>query len=509
VSEFEERLSRVLARRIDGFQRLVSAERLSGGASQETYRVVYAGAGGERRLALRRGPGGLSSESVTARPGLATEALLMRCARAAGVPEPEVYHVLEPDDGLGEGFVMEWLEGETLGARIVRAEELAAVRPRLAHQCGEVLARIHAIDLAASGIDRRLGAMTPAEFLEQTWARYRGFDTPQPMIDYAARWLRERLPAQSGRALVHNDFRNGNIMVSSEGVVAVLDWETAHIGDPMRDLGWICTNSWRFGRSDLPVGGFGHYEDLFAGYEAISGERVDPDRVRWWEVFGSFWWAVGCLGMAHAYRTGPDRTVERPAIGRRSSECQVDCVNLIIPGPVDPIAPAPSSSKLDMPRSDELLKSVRDFLHQDVMGATQGRLNFLARVAGNSVDILLRELEIGPEHRRREHQRLRAIVGAGAGSGAGAGAGEGAGARGEDVDDLESLRWRLVHALRDGSLPLDAPGLAEHLRETVVNQVAIDQPRYSGLRTALEWGGEAQRGEAAGAGARNRPRGDA
>jgi hypothetical protein len=248
-------------------------------------------------------------------------------------------------------------------------------------------------------------------------------------------------------------------------VVAVLDWETAFVGDPMRDLGWICTNSWRFGRSDLPVGGFGDYADLFAGYEAVSGQRVDPERVKWWEVFGSFWWAVGCLGMAQVYRTGPDRTVERPAIGRRSSECQVDCVNLLIPGPVELIAPQPFSSRLDMPRTDELLRSVRDFLHQDVMQATQGRLNFLARVAGNSLDILLRELEVGPEHRRREHERLRALLGR--------------------DDDLEALRWRLVHALRDGGMALEAPGLAEHLRATVVNQVAIDQPKYSGLRTAL------------------------
>jgi aminoglycoside phosphotransferase (APT) family kinase protein len=390
----------------------------------------------------------------------------MRCAREAGVPEPEVHHVLEPEDGLGEGFLMEWLEGETLGARIVRGEALAGVRPRLARQCGEILARLHSIDLAATGLDRMLEPMTPAEFLDQTWKRYQTFETPQPMIDYAARWLRDRLPARAGRALVHNDFRNGNIMVSQTGVVAVLDWETAHIGDPMRDLGWICTNSWRFGRSDLPVGGFGQYADLFAGYEAVSGEPVDPDRVRWWEVFGSFWWAVGCLGMAQHYRTGPDQTVERPAIGRRSSECQVDCVNLLIPGPVELIEPEPSSSRLDMPRTDELLRSVRDFLHQDVMQATQGRINFLARVAGNSLDIVLRELAIGPEHRRREEERLRPLLGGGG--------------------DLEELRWRLVHALRDGTMPLDGPGLAEHLRATVVNQVAIDQPKYSGLRTALD-----------------------
>ena len=72
---------------------------------------------------------------------------------------------------------------------------------------------------------------------------------------------------------MHNDFRNGNFMVGASGVVAVLDWEVAHIGDPMRDLGWICTNSWRFGRSDLPVGGFGEYADLFRGYESVSGQR--------------------------------------------------------------------------------------------------------------------------------------------------------------------------------------------------------------------------------------------
>jgi hypothetical protein len=164
----------------------------------------------------------------------------------------------------------------------------------------------------------------------------------------------------------------------------VLDWEVAHIGDPMRDLGWICTNSWRFGRSDLPVGGFGTYADLFRGYEKVSGREVDPERVKFWEVFGSFWWSVGCLGMAEHYRTGPDKTVERPAIGRRSSECQVDCVNLLIPGPVDLLEPDVQLSTVDMPRIDELVTSVRDYLRNDVMAATKGRTQFLARVAASS-----------------------------------------------------------------------------------------------------------------------------
>ncbi len=468
---FEAKLESVLRRRIPGCRKLLSVERLSGGASQETYRLSIAAEGGDQRLlALRRAPGGADggteSGHVSYRPGLAAEALLMQSAQAVGVPEPDVHYVLQKDDGLGEGFIMAWLDGECLGARIVRAPELADIRPKLAYECGRILARIHAIDLAATGLDKRLHSLTPEQYVHDTWERYKGFKTPQPMIDYTGRWLLQHLPGGVEMALVHNDFRNGNLMISPQGVVAVLDWEVAHIGDPMRDLGWICTNSWRFG-SGLPVGGFGGYDDLFAGYEEISGAPVDRDRVKFWEVFGSFWWAIGCLGMAEHYRTGPDNTVERPAIGRRSSECQVDCVNHLIPGPVE-LLQADGPAGDEMPRIDELLTSVRNFLHGEVMAETVGRSNFMARVAGNSLDIVLRDQALGPVHRKLEQKRLAALLGI--------------------EDSLEKLRWRLVRGLREGEIPLDHPGLAEHLRHTVVNQIAIDQPKYSGFKTALLWG---------------------
>jgi len=466
LASFEESLGAVLTKRVDGCRGLVSAERLSGGASQETYRLVIRTDAGEKRLCMRRAPGGKAVLPSAGQPGLVTEAMLMRAARAAGVPEPEVLHVLTPEDDLGEGFVMEWLEGEALGARIVRDPSLDAIRPKLAEQCGQILARIHAIDLKATGLESRLSHTAPEEFVRQTWQRYQSLYTPQPMIDFAARWLLDHLPTGFTPTLVHNDFRNGNFMVSPHGVVAVLDWEIAHVGDPMRDLGWICTNSWRFGRSDLPVGGFGRYEDLFRGYEQASGQKVDPARVKFWEVFGSFWWSVGCLGMAEHYRTGPDKTVERPAIGRRTSECQVDCVNLLIPGPVELLSPAGGKSSIDMPRIDELVTSVRDYLRDDVMKVTKGRTNFLARVAGNSLDVVLRELAVGEQHRTLQTGRLTRLL---------------------DADgDLESLRWDLVNRLRESRIALDHAGLAEYLRESVVNQVAIDQPSYSGFKTALE-----------------------
>ena len=464
--EFEDKLDAILKRTLDGCRGLVSAERLSGGASQETYRLTIATDDGERLACMRRAPGGGMEipDDDRINPGLAVEAELMRAARAAGVPEPEVYHVLEPGDGLGEGFVMEWLEGEALGARIARSPDFEDLRGRLAFECGQQLARIHGIDLDGTGLRDKLQVATPEHFVRQTWERYQLLETPQPMIDYAGRWLMDHLPENPRQTLVHNDFRNGNFMVDRNGIVAVLDWEIAHIGDPMRDLGWICTNSWRFGVTEKPVGGFGEYEDLFRGYESVSGEPVNPDHVKFWEVFGSFWWAVGCLGMAEHYRTGPDQTVERPAIGRRSSECQVDCVNLLIPGPGTLIEPADVTADDDMPRIDELVTSVRDFLREDVMGATQGRTNFLARVAGNSLDIVLRQLALGEGARAAEHARLRDLLGS--------------------DGSLSELRWQLTRALRDGTMALDAPGLAEHLRATVVNQIAIDQPKYSGFRTA-------------------------
>lgn len=468
--ELSEAVETFLRGRVDGFVSLISCDRLSGGASQETHRVAIRTRSGDRLLAFRRAPGGGGPDVDRVGPGLKVEAELIRLARNAGVPEPDVIAVLDGSGTLGHGFFMEWLEGEALGARIARSDALADTRPMLARQCGEILARIHAIDVHATpGLAERLQQWTPESYIRELWTDYQGFGAPQPMIDYTARWLLANLPDSNRVALVHNDFRNGNLMIRpGEGIVAVLDWEVACLGDPMRDLGWICTNSWRFGISDLPVGGFGTYDDLFAGYEAVSGKPVSHADVHFWEVFGSFWWAIGCLRMAERWRNGPDRTVERPGIARRSSECQIDCVNLIIPGPPGtPIDDASGPPDLNMPRMSELTESVRDFLRNDVMRETEGRTSFLARVAANSLDIVLRETAQGPEHRRRDHAGLQDVLGR--------------------TGAHQDLLQHLVDGLRDGTVALDHPGLAMHLRESVIRQVAIDQPGYSGYKTATNF----------------------
>ncbi|MCY4041171.1 MAG: phosphotransferase [Gammaproteobacteria bacterium] len=454
-------LASVLVREVPLVQGLVSMQRLSGGASQETYKLIVETPEGQHNLCLRRSPGGEAIEDGERRPGLATEAALMCAARDAGVPEPDVHYVLQEEDGLGEGFVMQWVDGETLGRRIVAAPEFANARAHLIEQCSAVLARIHAINLDAGGLRKRLTELPPEAFVSQTYARYLDFGFAQPMIDYAARWLLENLPANSRRTLVHNDFRIGNLMVDADGLCAVLDWELAHIGDPVRDLGWLCSRSWRFGGA-LPAGGIGTREALLAAYAKASGHVVSHAHLKFWEVFGSFWWAVACLGMAEHYRTGPDKTVERPAIGRRTSECQADCVNLLFPGPVDLPDANVSNTGLDMPEGTELLQSVHDFLRSEVRRETSGRTRFLSLVASNSLAILLRESSLLAQHRSDEQARLWALLGVNA--------------------DLAQLRGQLCTALRRGEMPLDDARLQSHLRQTVMLQLCIDQPKYPALK---------------------------
>jgi aminoglycoside phosphotransferase (APT) family kinase protein len=151
------------------------------------------------------------------------------------------------------------------------------------------------------------------------------------VFELALRWLRGHDPGPPDRlTLVHGDFRHGNLIIGPDGLRAVLDWELAHLGDAMEDLGWICVNSWRFGEIDKPVGGFGSREELFAGYQAAGG-RVDPDRVKFWEVMGTLRWGVMCCGMMQRFREGPDHSMERAMIGRRASETEIDLLRLLAP----------------------------------------------------------------------------------------------------------------------------------------------------------------------------------
>jgi aminoglycoside phosphotransferase (APT) family kinase protein len=323
----EAMLGRSVASWCPGATGVANAVRLSGGASQETWSFDVVHPDGDIGAILRRAPSGYGAAPARA-AGLNAEAVLMQLAYDAGVPSPRVLHVLQPQDELGTGFVMARVEGETIPRKILRDEQFAQVRPKLARQLGKVLAAIHGLDLARLPELRRITAAKEIAELERD---YHSYDWPRPVFELALRWLRDHDPGPSEQVtLVHGDFRHGNLIIGPEGVRAVLDWELAHTGDPMEDLGWICVNSWRFGEIDKPVGGFGAREELFAGYES-AGRRVDPERVTFWEVMGTLRWGVMCCGMMQRFRIGPEHSVERAMIGRRSSETEIDLLRLLAP----------------------------------------------------------------------------------------------------------------------------------------------------------------------------------
>jgi aminoglycoside phosphotransferase (APT) family kinase protein len=323
----EAELWRSVARWWPGATSVTGAEKLSGGASQETWRFDIVHPDGALGAILRRAPKGFGAAPSRA-AGLAAEAGLMQLAFDAGVPSPRVLHVLTPEDDLGTGFIMQRIEGETIARKILRDDEFAAARLILARQLGGVLAGLHRLPLSKLPELRR---MTAVKELDEFERDYRSLDWPKPVFELALRWLSDHDPGPPAEVtLVHGDFRNGNLIIGADGVRAVLDWELAHLGDPMEDLGWLCVNSWRFGEIDKPVGGFGTREELFAGYEA-AGRSVDRARVKFWEVMGTLRWGIMCGGMMQRFRVSPDLSMERAMIGRRASETEIDLLRLLAP----------------------------------------------------------------------------------------------------------------------------------------------------------------------------------
>ena len=330
-------------------------QRLTGGASQQTWAFELQPADGPAQPLILRRAAAAGAPSRGGGPGLAAEAALIQRAALGGVPVPVVQCLLRPAHGLGEGFVMRRLPGETLGRRIA-----SAPRPRLAWQCGQALARIHQLPLSELP---PLRCHQPRQALSHLADWHASHRRARPVFEWALRWLAEHAPADVPPALVHGDFRNGNLMVdlATDGgaLVGVLDWELAQLGDAMADLGWLGGASWRFGHGERPVGGFGQWAELLGGYRAAGGV-IDLGRLRWWQVLGTLRWGVICDGMAQAWLSSAEPVMEKAAIGRRASEAECDLLQLLAPRAES--APTPAASRQAPRRGQEDLGAARRFL---------------------------------------------------------------------------------------------------------------------------------------------------
>lgn len=280
-----------------------------------------------QRLILRRRPPGIGDAAPAAwNISLETEADLLALARRAAVPVPTVLLRLVPADGLGEGLIMTRLEGEALPQRLLRDKHFANARKRLAFQCGEALGRIH--DIALEDCPSALRDLDWQADMERLQQLCNGFANPSPAHQLALNWLRRQPAPGDRRVLCHGDYRLGNLLVDERGLTAVLDWELAHIGFAGEDLGYLCANVWRFGGAS-PVGGFGDYRELLAGYRSVRDWAPALRDLLLWQLYAALGWGLVCLTMLELHVSGTDPGLERAAVGRRLSESEVDIMLLL------------------------------------------------------------------------------------------------------------------------------------------------------------------------------------
>ena len=290
-------------------------ERLSGGANMESWRF----SAGAADCVLRRAP---TLEMMAGRAlDHSGEAALIRAAERAGVTAPEVLAELTPDDGIGSGFVMRCLPGTPDPAAILQTEDPGLL---LAELAGE-LAAIHRIPIAGLSAP----VMDTAAALADLRARFLEYGGDRPILALALNWLERNLPAPAAPRLVHGDFRLGNLLVDQGRLTGVLDWELAHLGDPHEDLAYGCMTVWRFSRPDRPAYGLGTVAALTAAYTAAGGAAFEPARFRFWLIYRTLWWALGCLQMGQMWRSGADRSLERVVVARRTAEQELDLLLLL------------------------------------------------------------------------------------------------------------------------------------------------------------------------------------
>ena len=306
---------------------------IAGGASQETWRLDLCmdngGHAGALPLILRRPLGGAIYDSSL---DLRAEDRVHRAAFAAGAAVPPPFRLL--DDLLGApALLVERLDAESIGRKLVREPRFAAARAMLPAQMGVALAAIHSVDLERSELWGALPApvsgQTPAQTrLAQIEAELDSIAEPHPALELCLRWLRRNEPPPPDKpVLVHGDFRVGNLLVSPEqGLVGVIDWEFAHIGDYAEDLTWGLIREWRFGVVGLRLGGIGQPEPFFEAYARASGRQVDPARIAYWELLANVWWAIGCLNQARRHLRAEQANIEFVSLGRRAAEMELEAL---------------------------------------------------------------------------------------------------------------------------------------------------------------------------------------
>ncbi len=256
-----------------GGGRLLAADRKPGGARKEAWYVDLEAADGSTIPCFLRYD--RSDPARTKDPWtLHREATVYAALQDTAVPVPRVLGV----HPVHQAMVSERLVGENWFSRIRDPEE----REATARDFMTKLAALHALDVTS--LD--LPAFPPVEAVRDAvraeldeWDHVlaaRG-GTPDPALVFSLGWLRRTIPHYDGTpVLVQGDTGPGNFMYADGRVVAVVDWELAHLGDPMDDIAWLSLRATQEPFTDFPA--------RLREYEALSGNAIDEDRVHYYQV---------------------------------------------------------------------------------------------------------------------------------------------------------------------------------------------------------------------------------
>ena len=307
-------------------------ELLNGGAIQENWGVDVSVDGGrlagQQRLVLRTD----AATGVPSSLGRIEEFAVLEAAFAAGVTVPEPLFAGADKAVLGKPFfVMRRIAGSAAGRPITLDPALEATRPAIAERLGRELGRLQTIRPPRDDLTFLSPDPGPAGQIAEFRAYLDGHSNPRPVLEWALRWAETHLPEPLPSVLCHRDFRTGNYLVDGTRLTAILDWEFAGWGDPDEDIGWLCCKGWRFGRLDREAGGIAKRAHFYRGYEEESGRRLDPDRVRFWEIIANIRWAVIAMQQSDRYLIGGARSLSTAITGRRATECELELLMLLDP----------------------------------------------------------------------------------------------------------------------------------------------------------------------------------
>lgn len=264
---------------------VVDLHRVPGGISKETWscNASWSAHDGviDWPLIIRRDREGKLFDS-----DLEREFELLDVLHRDSLPVPAVYGIARDGSRAGRpAIVMERVAGTSDMHVVATFPEFAAMRVELPARIAKILSDVHAVP-----IERFERMPSTTDCAQNEVARWESLLSstamePQPVLALGLSWLRRNCPPPTERlALIHGDFRFGNFLFDRDGTCSVLDWELAHVGDPVEDLAWFVSKPWR--RGDR-VGGLCTRDEFVALYEAASGVTVCRDRLKFWEVLAS------------------------------------------------------------------------------------------------------------------------------------------------------------------------------------------------------------------------------